>query len=56
MCGVWCVCSAAVAVPFAPAVFYSKREPNSKEYWEKENKKKKKKNKKKNNKLKRKKK
>ena len=36
-CGVWwCVCSAAV--PFAPAVCYSKREPNIKEYWEQKHK------------------
>ena len=31
-CGVWCgVCS---CVLFAPAVCYSKREPNIREYWE----------------------
>ena len=35
MCVVWCgvLCS---ILPFAPAVCYSKREPNIEEYWEKE--------------------
>ena len=38
MCGVWCVCSVWCSVcvcPCAPAVCYSKREPNIEEYWEK---------------------
>ena len=34
-CAVWCVvCCGVLFLPFAPAVCYSKRGPNIKEYWE----------------------
>ena len=33
-CGVWCGVVFCVPSLFAPAVCYSKREPNIREYWE----------------------
>ena len=35
LCGVWCAVVFCSFLPFAPAVCYSKRGPNIKEYWEK---------------------
>ena len=38
LCGVWCAVVFCSFLPFAQAVCYSKREPNIKEYWEKQEK------------------